>query len=268
MSLINWLWLEDLLVSSAEQQVQVCAEGLADERFYAFCLEFDVLDAELGFSFGTRADVERAAAEAGGDIRCYRALELVPALWRHARVHVSDPSGAWQQAAGILGKIRGALSDDETPAEAIEFAWLRFEYLAESVVQRLVERDAFRSLNRASEFIAFAANEQERLEEIEDRLCKLYPSYNRATAEWAEHARPADIQAELAEIFENPDLGVAGEVRRGVLRRRSCQSGKCGRHPSPRTTVRCTYCQRWFCGQCKSAHIHPELAVPQPFFVI
>jgi hypothetical protein len=267
MSLINWLWLEDLLVRSAEDELAYRSESLMAEEFYAFCLEFDVLDAGIAFSLGTREDVERAAAEAS-ELTCYRALELSPGYWRHARLPIEDPSGSWQQASRILDRLRDTLGGFGAPAEVVEFHLLRFEYLAESVVQRLVEGGAFRRLRRTPDFIAFAAGPQERLEDIEDRLCKLYPNYNRATAEWAEHARPADIQAELAELFENPDLVASTEVRRGMLRRRSCQSGKCGRHPVPRSTQRCTYCQRWFCNRCQVTHVHPELAEPQPLFVI
>ncbi|MGV3723395.1 MAG: B-box zinc finger protein [Actinomycetota bacterium] len=269
MSLINWLWLEELLVRSAEEEIAANSPRLAELKTYAFCLEFDVLDASIAFSFGTREDVERVGVISDTSQSGYRALELSPGRWRHARVPITDPGGAWLQVAPILEKIRENLADDDATAEAVEFTWLRFEYLAECVVQRLVERDAFRGLSRAAEFVAFAANDQERLEEVEDRLCKLYPSYNRATAEWAEHARPADIQAELAEMFESADpAAAAGELRREVLRRRACQSGKCNRHPPPRTTLRCTYCQRWFCSECKAGHAHPELAAPQPFFVM
>lgn len=268
MSLINWLWLEELLVRSAEEEIAANARRLSDERTYAFCLEFDALDATLAFSFGTREDVEKAATTGDAALAGYRALELTPSFWRRSRVPIEDPCGSWLHVTPILEKIRENLADEDATAESVEFAWLRFEYLAECVVQRLVERDAFRGLSRASEFIAFAANDQERLEEVEDRLCKLYPSYNRATVEWAEHARPADIQAELAELFESAESAAAGDLRRGVLRRRTCQSGKCNRHPPPRTTVRCTYCRRWFCSECKAGHAHPELAAPQPFFVL
>jgi len=267
MSLINWLGLEELLVRSVEEEIAANVGALADQRTFAFCLEFDALDVTLTFSFGTREDVETAAADADLLLTSYRVLELSPSRWRNARVPVTDPSGAWRQIDPILEKIRENLADDEATPEAVEFTWLRFEYLAECVVLRLVERNAFQALNRAPEFIAFAAHDQERLEEVEDRLCKVYPSYNRATAEWAEHARPADIQAELAELFADSETTSPEEMRRGVLRRRSCQSGKCNRHPSPRTTMRCTYCQRWFCADCKASHAHPELAAPQPFFV-
>jgi hypothetical protein len=271
MKLINWLWLEELLVKAAEAEVRAAAEAHPDVAFYAFALEFDPSDASVSFSYGTRADVEAAAAaqrDETPDTVCYRALELNPGHWRHRRLPVVDPAGAWARALPILTAIRENVTDNETDAEAVEFAWLRFEYLAESVAQQLIERDAFRCLRRAPEFIAFAASENEQLEELEDRLSKFYPNYNRAAADWAEHARPSDVQAELVELFEAHSGESAGELRRRVLRRRACQSGKCARHPTPRSTVRCTYCQRWFCDVCREGHAHPELSMPQPLFVL
>ena len=269
--LINWLWLEELLVRAGEAEVRAMAEAHPETAFYAFALEFDAVEASLGFSYGTRSDVEAAAATLRDETQepiCYRSLELSPPHWRRRRVSAVDPAGDWARAQPILAAIRESISAEEQEPEAIEFLWLRFEYLVECVVQQLIEQDAFRCLRRAPEFIAFAANDHEQLEELEDRLCKFYPNYNRATTGWADHARPTDVQAELAELFESASGESPGELRKRVLRRRACQSGKCPRHPTPRTTQRCTYCQRWFCEGCQDAHQHAELSTPQPLFVL
>lgn len=267
--LINWIWLEELLTQAIEGEIRALAAAHPEEAFYAFCLEFDAVAASFQLSFGTREDVDRVVASwegPGDDPPCYRALELNPQYWRHRDQPFQNPGGGWAQAQPILESIRESVTDDEAEGQAVEFIWLRFEYLVECLVQKLIEREAFQPLKRAPEFIAFAANQHDRLEELEDRLCKLYPNYNRATAEWSEHARPSDVQAELQELFEGEGEQGPGEVRRRVLRRRACQSGKCSRHPSPRTTQRCTFCQRWFCDTCREGHQHPELAGQQPLF--
>jgi hypothetical protein len=266
--LINWIWLEDLLTQAVEAEIRALAMH-TDAAFYAFCLEFDTVEASFQLSFGTRADVDQAAAAwdgPGDDPPCYRALELNPQHWRFRHQPFQNPDGPWAQAQPILASIRESITDEEAEGQVVEFLWLRFEYLVESLVQRLIEHEAFQPLHRASEFIAFAANAHDQLEELEDRLCKLYPHYNRATAEWAEHSRHSDVQAELQDLFEGEAEPASGEVRRRSLRRRACQSGKCSRHPSPRNTQRCTYCQRWFCDHCREGHQHPELASPQPLF--
>lgn len=268
--LINWLWLEDLLTQAIEAEIRALARTHPDETFYAFCLEFDAVQAAFQLSFGTPADVERAAMTwtgPGDDAPCYRALELNPWHWQYRNQPFQHPDGAWAQAQPILEAIRESITDDEAEAQAVEFLWLRFEYLVETLVQRLIEREAFFPLRRTPEFIAFAANEHDGLEELEDRLCKLYPNYNRATVEWAENARLSEVQAELQELFQEEDEQTPGEVRRRLLRRRACQSGKCSRHPPQRHTLRCTYCQRWFCDDCRDEHQHPELASRQPMFV-
>lgn len=268
--LINWIWLEDLLTQAIEAEVRALAQAHPEETFYAFCLEFDAVQALLQLSFGTPTDVEQAAAAwsgPGDDPPCYRALELNPRHWRFRNQPIQQPDGAWSQAEPILAAIRESITDDEAEGQVVEFLWLRFEYLVETLIQRLIERDAFSPLRRTPEFVAFAANEHDSLEELEDRLCKLYPNYNRATAEWAETTRLAEVQAELQDLFEGDEEQTANEMRRRLLRRRACQSGKCSRHPSPRNTLRCTFCQRWFCDDCREEHQHPELASRQPMFV-
>lgn len=258
MELINWPWLEDLLVKACDAEIRSFAESHAEVACFAFALEFDGLAGTLHHSYGTREPVEAAfrqlAAEADEEPLCYRAIELRPENWEYRAVPIQDPVGAWASAEAILAKYRAnmgegggddLLEDDveEDQAEEIaEFYWLRFEFLAECVLRRLVEKDSFRVLNREPEFLAFACNEHEYLEELEDRLQKQYPRYRRATAEWVSHPR-----------FGLPSfLGCRGET---------CEAGK-----SAVELERCTYCHRWYCPECRPDHRHPELAERQPFF--
>jgi len=242
LNLINWHWLEDLLVRACEAEIREFGQIHAEEVFFAFCLEYDGLDGSLSFSYATRESVEAAIrAESGVDGAGYRAFELRPENWRYRGHPVFDPDSTPPGTDRIMEQYREAMGEDQDP-EVREFLWLRFEYLVECVVQRLIERGAFRYLGREAEFLAYSANEHESLEELEDRLEKLYPNYRRATAEWAEEPRP------------------------GEVRPRHCEDGSgCGRRRS-RPEARCTCCGAWCCPLCRTLHAHPELARRQPFF--
>lgn len=258
MELINWPWLEDLLVRAFDAEVRAFAEAHPEVSCFAFALEFDGLSGTFHLSYGTRPPVEAAfrqlVADNPEEPLDYRAVELHPGHWEYRAVPIQHPEGAWASAEQILAKYRanmgegagGNLLDDDEEEdqseEIAEFYWLRFEFLAECVLRRLVEKDSFRFLNREPEFLAFTCNEHEYLEELEDRLQKLYPRYRRATAEWVGHPR-----------FGLPSfLGCRGE---------SCEAGK-----SALELERCTYCHRWYCPDCRPDHRHPKLAERQPFF--
>jgi hypothetical protein len=243
-NLINWHWLEDLLVRACELEIREFARLHPDERFFAFCLEFDGLECDLRLSFGTHRAVERALRRAQGDSDSpvyYRAIELRPRHWDYARQPLRDPEGAWEPARPLLARCRENMAETDEP-EAVEFLWLRFEYLAECVVARLMDRGAFRFLDTEAEFLAFAANENEMLEEMEIRLAKLYPRYRPATAE----------------LVSSP--------RVGELPPRRCRSLTCKSSPRPAAVARCTYCQAWLCEGCGATHLHPELLARRPFF--
>jgi hypothetical protein len=245
MNLINWHWLEDLLVRACELEIRTFGLNHPEEPVFAFCLEYEGLDASLNFSYGTREAVETAVsslrAEDEGEGVCYRAVELRPEHWRFRRQPRQDPEGVWSDAEPILERYRENMQEDAQP-EVTEFLWLRFEYVAECVAQRLLERGTFRYLNRELEFLAYAANEHESLEELEDRLSKLFPDYRRATVEYV--TRP----------------------RLGQLSSRNCRGSRCRRRPRPALLTRCTYCQGWFCDRCLEEHSHPELFSRRPFF--
>ncbi len=245
MRLINGLWLEDLLVDACEAEIRRFTAEHRGVRLYAFCLEYDGIAGSMGLSFGTRADVERELARqspGGGDPTCYRAIELDPASWRFRSVEVADREGHWERAARVLALYRETIDGAEEDPEAAEFLWLRFEYLAECVVRRLLDRNAFEPLSREPEFLAYATTDCESLEELEDRLARLYPDYRRATMEWGEHARP------------------------GAVRARRCEGDPTHRRPNPDGLARCTVCQTWFCTECQAEHGHPELRSRLPFF--
>ena len=244
MKLVNWPWLEELLVRTCELEVRDFGASHRDERFFAFCLEYNPVDASLGLSYGTHSAVEAAVARLRGDAATaatpYRSVELRPQYWRYRRQPFLDPEGTWQRAAPILDAYREALAQDAAPG-AHEFLWRRFEYLAECVLGVLAERGVFDFLPREPEFVAFAANEHERVEAVEDRLAALYPRYRRATMEMVSQPRP-------------------GSVRSGACAAEGCKSRV------TRTGLRrCTYCNHWFCRVCAAAHDHPEVLVRQPF---
>ena len=157
MKLVNWPWLEELLVRTCELEVRAFGRAHPDERFFAFCLEFNPIDGLLGLSYGTHgavdAAVERLRTETATAAVPYRAVELRPQYWRYRRQPILDPDGAWRRAVPILEAYREALAEDEAPG-AREFLWRRFEYLAECVLGGLLERDVFAALPREAEFIA------------------------------------------------------------------------------------------------------------------
>jgi len=255
--LINWLWWEDLLVRAAEVEVSAFGRQHRQERFFAFCLEYDGLDGSLGFSYGARAEVDAAAelpADDGQPVY-YRSIELRPEHWRRRRVPIRDPEGHWSRMAPHFALYREQSQTDDL--EAMEFLWLRFEYLAESVVRRLNERDAFCDLSREAEFLAYAANDAERLEEVENRLVKLYPRYRRATAELVDLPEPGEIPPDACEGEDCP-RSLASLQAPGVL------------PPEPwgqeEPLLRCTYCGLWYCAACHPEHRHPELEGRRPFF--
>jgi hypothetical protein len=248
-NLINWLWLEDLLVRASEAEIRAFAAAHPDETFFAACLEFDGLAGTVAFSYGSRDAVEAAAAALQAESSqpvYYRAVELQPQYWRYRLQPAAGPdrvpSGCWQDTEPILERYRESMEADLEP-EVTEFLWLRFEYLAECVLRRLLDRAAFSPLPCEAEFLAFSGNDLESLEELEDRLEKLYPRYRRATVELS--SRP----------------------RLGELPARRCQGDPCPERQNRFGLVRCTYCQRWLCATCEAAHSHPELFERVPFFI-
>jgi hypothetical protein len=233
---INWLWLEDLLVRAFELELRAFADNHSGESFFAVCLEFDGLNGSLGLSYGTRRAVDegflaRQAKREG--VVYYRAVELRPEHWSFRLQPVLDPEGVWRRLQPAIERYAGLMQEDLDP-EVAEFLWLRFEYLADSVLQRLTERGAFRYLGRDAEFITYSANEHEALEELEDRIVKCYPHYNRATVELVDHPRPGELPATGCEAVDCPD-------------------------PLAASLARCTHCQQWLCEGCRSHHTHPEL---------
>lgn len=261
MELINWPWLEDLLVRACDAEIRAFGAAHPEARFFAFALEFDGLTGTLHLSYGTRESVENAFAALPHpdpeEMPCYRAVELRPENWTYRCRPVLDPTGSWDAAEQVLEKFRTNVSGDRQPAiladldpdadekaaEIVEFYWLRFEFLAECVVRRLLEKDPFNSLNRETEFLAYACNEHEYLEELEDRLQKLYPRYRRATAEWVAHPR-----------FGLPSF-------------QGCRGEGCREPRGSRDLQRCTCCHRWYCEACRPSHGHPELARRMSFFI-
>jgi hypothetical protein len=245
MPLINWHWLEDLLVRACELEVRVFAADHPDESFFAFCLEFDGLDGAMQLSYGTRAAVDgafrRRIAKGREDAPDYRTVELQPEFWSRRTAAVVDPEGYWSRARPQLEMYRELMAEDRDPDEA-EFYWVRLEYLTECVLRRLIERDGFRPLRRDPEFLAYSFCPTERMEELEARIEKLYPNYRRATQEWIEQPRPGYFQ--------------------GI----TCDGPTCSDPPAEENLTRCTYCHGWFCERCKSEHRHPRLAERQSFF--
>lgn len=246
MPLINWHWLEDLLVRACEVEIRAFGQRHPEERFFAFCVEFDGIDGSLRLSYGTHDAVEAAARESRrsspDDPLNYRSLELQPRNWKFRWEPRFDPEGHWSRMAPLLDQYAELMAEDREPEEA-EFYWLRLEFLAECAVRRLIDRDAFRHLWREEEFLAYPFCSEERLEELEDRIEKLYPAYQRATAEWAEQPRPGDFHAGR------------------------CEGTRCGKLRTRASLVRCTHCQAWFCDQCRPTHLHPELAQRRPLFM-
>jgi len=245
MNLINWPWLEDLAVRAAETEIREFAAGHGDEAFFAFCLDFDGLTGGLELSYGTREAVESAVEglrEKLGDPIYYREVELRPENWAYRRVSAADPDGVWERLFPILERYRENMGEDQEPAAA-EFFWLRFEYLAESVVRRLTDRGACRHLRREPEFLAFSSNQHETFEELEDKIEKLYPRYRRATVE----------------LVRRPKVG--------ALPPRRCQGKQCGQRLRASEQYRCTHCGAWFCDSCSGSHTHPELFARVPLFL-
>jgi hypothetical protein len=253
-SLINWLWLEDLLVRAAEAEIRQFGRAHPHESFFAFCLEFDGLTGQLHFSYGTRAAVDGALHtlrdEADDGAVYYRSVELRPENWGYHRVPPADPEGYWRRAQPIFERYREAMGEDQEPGVA-EFLWLRFDYLAECVVRALIDRQAFYPLAQEAEFIAYSANEHEGDEELEDRIARLFPRYQRATVELVNQPRPAD--------FLNP-------LWSGETVPRRCHGEECRRKVKTGELYRCTCCHQWFCEPCAGLHTHPELFDRQPLF--
>lgn len=244
MPLINWHWLEDLLTRACELEIRRFGEAHGGESFFAFCLEFDGLEGTLRLSYGTRAAVDAVVSSAMNSaegVTSYRAVELRPENWQHRDIPILDAEGYWSRARPLLDQYRELMADD-LDADQTEFYWLRFEYLTESVVQRLIDRDAFRHLRRDREFLAYSAGDAERLEELEERIAKLYPNYRRATSEWVDQARS------------------------GYFRGITCDGPQCGDPPVEEELTRCTGCHLWFCPTCRAEHRHPELTLRQSFF--
>lgn len=245
MALINWHWLEDLLVRACELEIREFSERQGDDPCFAFCLEFEGLDGSIRLSYGTRAAVDAAARRLQlelGDGIAYRSVELQPENWRFRDEPIADPEGYWSRAKPLQAQYAAIMSEDNEPEKA-EFFWLRFEYLTECVIRRLTDRDAFRRLNTERDFLAYSLCREECMEELEDRLVKLYPAYRRATMEWSTSARPGEF-----------DAG-------------SCDGTACGRSLARAVLARCTHCQGWFCEACREEHGHPELAKRQSFWL-
>ena len=243
MKLVNWPWLEELLVRTCELEVRAFGDAHPDEQFFAFCLEYNPVDASLALSYGTHAAVTEAVAglrtAAATAAMPYRSVELRPQHWRYRRQPFLDPEGTLERAVSILDAYREALAQDAAPG-AHEFLWRRFEYLSECVLRALVEREVFDALPQEPEFVAYTANDHERVEAIEDRLVKHYPHYRRATMEMVSQPRPRSVRPGTCAAE-----GCESRVTRSGLRR-------------------CTYCNQWFCRACSVAHDHPELLVRQP----
>jgi hypothetical protein len=245
-ALVNWPWLEDLLVRCVEHDVEAFAAQHPLDSCFAACLEFDPLIGRFSLAYGTQDAVEQAwkqqAGAAQGADRCYRALELRPSTWRFQGLTLTGPEASVQQAETILERYRerAQFEEGENP-EAALFLQLRFQFLAECVVRRIMERDGLYPLARDSEFLAYTASPYETLEDVEDRLCRFYPEYRRATAEFVEYARW------------------------GSPKPRRCREPGCRR--SVRVSLeRCTYCGVWLCSTCRLVHEHPELARKLSFF--
>lgn len=244
MHLINWLRLEELLARAVEGELHAWSRERSGTECFAFALEFDGVDGRLDLSFGTRECVEAAAARERYAFQApvyYRALELRPENWAFRHVPRQDPDGFWLEAEQYLGKYRQNVLSDLS-GDALEFLWLRFEFLAECVVRRLVDRGAFRGLPQASEFLAYPYHENETLEEVEDRLAKFEPRY-----------RPSTVE-------------LVRTSRRGVAPGRRCGARRCSRERPYRGLRRCTHCQTWLCSACAAVHTHPELYVRRSFF--
>jgi hypothetical protein len=242
--LINWLWLEDLLVEAIRGEVESFAREHRSERFYALCLEYDPADGSFALAYNTReaADQSIQSLSEGEEYEvCCRAVELLPDYFHYRRVPAADRDGFWSAAMERLEPYREAMSPDTEP-EVVQFLWVRFEKLLEDSLRRLLERDGFRRLSQELEFLAYSTTERESLEELEDRLVRLYPTYRRATMEQSEG------------------------VRYGLRRPRRCKTEGCDASAKENRLLRCTYCQAWLCDACWEAHRHPELNVPQPLF--
>lgn len=241
--LINWLRLEDLAARACEMEIRAFAAQHRGERFHACCLRYDGFQGTLGMAYGTREAVEAAVAENRDELGFnYRAYELDPRTWHYDETPRLDPEGYWGAAAPLLAAYRDLMGGD--PDEEIaEFFWLRFEYLAECVLRRLMDRDAGRHLRQEQEFLVYCFGAGENVEEVEDRLSRLYPNYNRAGMEFASHPRP-------------------GEERPGI-----CDGAECGRSIARPNLRRCTFCGGWFCEVCMFEHGHPELTRRQRFFL-
>ena len=127
MDLINWLWLEDLLVRACELEIREFGLEHREEEFFALCLEFEGLTGSLDLSYGTRESVERAASERVCDpdqgCTCYRTLELRPEHWAYRRLAIADPEGVWKRAQAILDRYRNAMGEDGEP-DVAEFSGL------------------------------------------------------------------------------------------------------------------------------------------------
>lgn len=242
--LINWLWLEDLMTEAILGEVEAFAREHGEERCYALCVEYDPADGSYAMSFNTRDSVQAAIASLseGEEYEvCCRAVELLPEYFKFRRIPPADPDGFWAAVLERLEAYREVMVPDTEP-EVVQFYWVRFEKLIEDSIRRLLERDGFRRLPQELEFIAYSTTERETLEELEDRLERLYPNYNRATMEQSE------------------------AVRYGMRRARKCRTEGCDVTAKESRLLRCTHCHAWHCDACWEAHRHPELNVSQPLF--
>ena len=67
--LINWLWLEDLLVRACELDLQNFGAAHADEAFFGYCLEHDGVAGTLRACYATYAASDGAAVQLARDWR-------------------------------------------------------------------------------------------------------------------------------------------------------------------------------------------------------
>ena len=242
MRLVNWIWLEDLLVRACEDEIRLFAFEHDEAPVYACCLEFDAFQASILFSYAVRSEIEAQVTGAGAaGPAYYRNLELDPVHWRWRRLPLGDPEGAWEPTRDLLDRCRENLQEAEE-VETVRFYWVRFEYLVRSVVRRLIDREAVRYFQHREEpFLLYSAHEGETVEALEDRLADLYPGFQRASFEWS-------------------DLS-----RRGSPRAQSCRKRGC-RFRDRSELLRCTACGTWRCPDCAPGHKHPELRARRPFF--
>ena len=241
MRIINWIWLEDLLVRAFEDEIRLFAFEHEEAPVFASCIQFDVFQGTFRVSYGTRAAVDRVFADSKRPAY-YRNVELSPECWEWRDVPLQDPEGAWQPASEILGRIQANLVELED-VDAVRFLWMRFGLLIQIVVNRLIERDVARYFQHREEpFLLFCRHEDEPLEVVEERLASSYPGYQRATVAWAELPIPGGRRRPQRCGKRSCDFAIRSEL------------------------IRCTACDVWRCPACAVEHEHPERFERLPFF--